>query len=253
MQISEYKNIFLNESTHFYYLGTHNTVLDLVKRYLPRKKNLKILDAGCGTGLLMKKLEDFGDVWGVDISPEAIKFSKARGIKNVSLSSVEKLPFQNKFFDIVVSVDVLYHQKVGSDAQALKEFSRVLKPGGFLIVKVPAFDWLRGNHDIVVATRQRYTKKELGEKVKSAGLKVQKLSYANMTIFPVALLKRIMDGFKKNHSSDVEAVPGYLNKTLVKIMGIEDRVMALTGLPFGLSVFAVAQKSGDADNVRIPV
>ena len=109
MQVSEYKNIFLNESTHFYYIGTHNTILYLVKIYLPKKKNPKILDAGCGTGLLMKKIGKIGRVWGVDISPEAIKFTKRRGIKNTIISSVEKLPFQDNVFDIVVSVDVLYH------------------------------------------------------------------------------------------------------------------------------------------------
>ena len=253
MQASEYKNIFLNEDSHFYYIGTHNAVLGLLNKYSPKKNKLKILDAGCGTGFFMKKLEKIGKVWGVDINPEAIKFTKKRGIKNVSLSSVEKLPFNDNFFDAVVSIDVLYHQEVGSDIRALKEFYRVLKPGGFLIVKVPAFNWLRGSHDIVVATRQRYTKKELGEKIKLSGFEIKKLSYGNMTIFPIALLKRITDRFSKKHSSDVETVPDFLNKTFIKIMGIEDKMIAFTGLPFGLSVFAVAQKSKSPDNVRVPV
>lgn len=252
MQVLEYKNIFLNEDKHFYSLGTHNTIIGLVKRYLP-KKRLIILDAGCGTGLLMQKLEDFGKVFGVDISPEAIKFTKVRGIKNVRFSSVEKLPFEDNFFDMVVSVDVLYHQGIGNDSRVLKELCRVLKPGGFLVVKVPAFNWLRGNHDIVVATKHRYTKKELEKKIKLSGFEIKKLSYGNMIIFPVVLLKRITDSFSKNDSSDYKVVPNFLNKTLIKIMGIEDKLMALTGLPFGLSVFAVAQKSENADNVRIPV
>lgn len=255
MQASEYRNIFLNEDSHFYYLGTHNTVLGLLNKYLsPKRRALKILDAGCGTGLLMKKLEKFGKVWGVDISPEAIKFTKQRGIKNVIQSSVEKLPFQENFFDLVVSVDVLYHQQVESDLHALKEFYRVLKPDGFLIVKVPAFNWLRGTHDVVVATRQRYTKKELGRKLKQAGLKIRKLSYANMAIFPAAVLKRLMERFMPSSpASDVGVLPRYLNRALIKIMGIEDKLMMLTGLPFGLSVFAVAQKSENSDNKRVSV
>lgn len=253
MQASEYKNIFLNENSHFYYRGTHNTVLSLLNKYSPEKKKLKILDAGCGTGLLMKKLEKYGDVFGVDISPEAIKYTKKRRIKNTSLASIEKLPFKDNNFDIIISVDVLYHQRVGNDIKALKEFNRVLKPGGILIVKVPAFNWLRGHHDIVVETRHRYTKKELGEKLKASGFEIMKLSYANMTVFPIALLKRITERFQKNPSTDVEKVSSYLNKTLIKIMGVEDKLMAFYGLPFGLSVLAVAQKLDGTDNVRVPI
>ncbi len=243
MQTSEYKNIFLNEETHFYYRGTHEIVLSLLKKNLPSGKSLKILDAGCGTGYFMQILGEFGEIWGIDINPEAIKYTKKRGIKNVELSSVEKIPFKDNFFDAIVSIDVLYHQEVGNDIKALKEFCRVLKPGGIVVVKVPAFNWLRGHHDIVVKTRHRYTKNELAGKIKGAGLEIKKLSYGNAAIFPAALLKRVTDGLKKNHSSDVDKVSPFVNKTLIKIMKIESQILKLTGLPFGLSVFAVAKKS----------
>lgn len=253
MQPSEYKNIFLNEETHFYYRSTHDTVLRLIEKNLPSKKPLKILDAGCGTGFFMSKLKKFGVVFGVDINPEAVKFAKKRGVKNITLSSVEKLPFKDNFFDILVSVDVLYHQEVGSDVKALEEFCRVLKPGGIVVLKVPAFNWLRGHHDIVVKTRRRYTKNELAQKLKKAGLEIKRLSYGNMAIFPVALLKRVTDGLKKNHSSDIDTVSPLINKTLMKIMKVENKILTSTGLPFGLSVFAVAQKSEGTYNKRVPV
>ena len=163
MDISEYKNIFENEESHFFYVGNHNMVLSLVKRYLKPGKEIRILDAGCGTGLLAKKLEKFGVVTGIDISPEAILYAKKRGIRAIK-ASVTKLPFKDETFDLVVSIDVLYHQNVENDLNALGEFKRVLKPNGILIVKVPAYNWLRGSHDIVVHTKHRYTLEELIER-----------------------------------------------------------------------------------------
>jgi 2-polyprenyl-3-methyl-5-hydroxy-6-metoxy-1,4-benzoquinol methylase len=80
MEISEYNNIYKNESTHFFYIGTHLTVLELTKRYSSSKPSLYILDAGCGTGLLTKKLSMFGTVTGIDYNPQAIKLSQKRGL-----------------------------------------------------------------------------------------------------------------------------------------------------------------------------
>lgn len=79
MNISEYRNIFENEETHFFYRANHEIFISLLDQYLPKHKKLKILDAGCGTGLFAKKLEKYGVVTGADISSEAIKFSKKRG------------------------------------------------------------------------------------------------------------------------------------------------------------------------------
>src|SRR3989344_9097473 len=128
MQTSEYENIYKNEGHHFFYVGNHFVILNLVRRHA-KDSTHNILDAGCGTGLLAKKLQSFGKVTGVDISPEAIKYAKKRGV-DARLASIAKLPFKKATFDLVVSVDVLYHQKVKNDRTALLEFKRVLKPGG---------------------------------------------------------------------------------------------------------------------------
>mgnify|MGYP001566594883 CR=1 FL=1 len=138
MEIAEYRNIFEHEETHFYYVGTHNAVIELLKKYLFKKTGNIILDAGCGTGSLMKKLKSFGKIYGVDVSHEALKFAKSNGLKQVRKGSVTNIPFKENQFNAVVSIDVLYHKAVKSDLKALKEFIRVLKPGGVLIIKNPA-------------------------------------------------------------------------------------------------------------------
>src|SRR5687768_16790056 len=126
MQRSEYLNIYKNEETHFYYKANHNIILSLISRYVPQKR-LKILDAGCGTGLLAKKLEKLGNVEGIDYSTEAVRFAKKRGVI-VKQGLVDKLPYNKNTFDVVVCVDVINHSWVKNEQKALEEMNRVLKP-----------------------------------------------------------------------------------------------------------------------------
>lgn len=243
MEISEYKNIFENESTHFYYVGTHNAVLALLDLYLKKKRGNVILDAGCGTGSLIKKLKRFGEIYGIDVSSEALKFAKKNGLKKIIKASVEKIPFKDNKFDVVISIDVLYHKAVKSDLRALKEFKRILKPGGIIVVKNPAHNWLRGAHDIVIHTKRRYSKNQFGKKLNRAGFETVKLSYINLAFFPLAILKRLSETVTKSHgASDVGALPKFINNLLIDIFDLETSILLKTQIPFGLSIFAVAKK-----------
>ena len=245
MQKSEYRNIFQNESEHFYYTGTHQTTVKLLKKYLIKDDHLNILDAGCGTGLLLKKLSSFGKTWGVDLSEEALRFAHKRKLKRLFLGSVTSLPFKKNTFDVIVCIDVLYHRRVSEDTKALSEFYRVLKPGGILILKVPAYQWLRGNHDIIAQTKHRYTKSEVTQKLKRANLDILKISYANSYILPLALFKRfILDNFfAVNPISDVQKLPNSINKLLTFINTVENQFLNFFNLPFGLSIYSVSRKS----------
>src|SRR3989344_3683695 len=225
MEKAEYKNIFDNEKTHFYYVGTHNAVITLLNLYLNKKKNNIILDAGCGTGLLMKKLSNFGEIWGIDTSNEALKLAKKNGVTKIKKASVEKIPFKDNRFDAIVSIDVLYHREVKSDIAALIEFKRVLKPGGILIVKNPAHNWLRGNHDIIIHTKRRYNRTEFKNKLDRAGLEIIKLSYINLFFLPLAILKRLTESILKTKpESDVQSLPEGINGLLINIYNLETKL-----------------------------
>ncbi|OGY08594.1 MAG: hypothetical protein A2782_03240 [Candidatus Blackburnbacteria bacterium RIFCSPHIGHO2_01_FULL_43_15b] len=251
MQVSEYENIYKNEGSHFFYVGNHFVILNLVRQYANGVSH-NILDAGCGTGLLAKKLQLFGNVTGVDISPEAIKYAKKRGV-NARLASITKLPFKNATFDLIVSVDVLYHQKVENDRTALLELKRVLKPGGVLILKVPAYNWLRGSHDVVVHTKHRYTTEELEHLAKLTGLKVIKASYFASFLLPLAILKRLYESIAptKNTESDVRPIPPFLNSFMITLYKLESFLLAFVNLPFGLSTFVVLQKTGKRGTIPV--
>lgn len=244
MQKEEYRNIYSQEQGHFFYIGNHYLIIRLVERFVGNRNNLQILDAGCGTGLLAKKLERYGHVIGVDISHEALKFSKRRGVRVIQ-SSITKLPFKPNTFDLIISVDVLYHQKVESDQNAIGEFKRVLKPGGILILKVPAYDWLRGSHDIVVETKKRYTTDQLKRLARLAGLKTLQASYFASFLLPLAIFKRILESTlgKQNIKSDVSKPPNFINSILISFYKLESFTLNFFNIPFGLSAFVIAQKS----------
>src|SRR3989344_2227073 len=191
MEVSEYKNIFNNENKHFFYKANHNLILNLVDKYV-YGSGLAILDAGCGTGLLSKRLSRFGKVVGLDASDEALAFAKARGV-TLKKGSVENLPFKDGSFNLVVSVDVIYHNSIKSDLSAIKEFFRVLKPEGILIMRVPANKWLSLAHDRHVHTRERYQLGELNKKVLKAGFEIRRSSYINMVLLPIAIVKHFVE------------------------------------------------------------
>lgn len=241
MQISEYKNIYDNEGSHFFYTSTHELILSLVSKFKPKGEQIKILDAGCGTGLLAKKLDKFGEVYAIDESAEAIKFSKKRGLKNLKRASVDNIPFKNSSFDIITCMDVIYHKGV-DDQRAIDEFSRVLKPGGIIILKAPAFNWLKGSHDIVVETRKRYTINELKKLIRNADLQIIKASYFFMFLFPFVALRRVMDKFRSSHSSEIGRMPKSVNLILDKIIKLESKLLQKVNLPFGVSAIVIAKK-----------
>lgn len=242
MELPEYKNIYENEDTHFFYVGNHEIILSLLRRYKPQGR-LTILDAGCGTGLLTKKLNQFGKVLGIDNSPEAIKFAKMRKIR-ARLASVTGLPFPTQTFDVVISIDVLYHSSIKNDLRALKEFHRVLKQGGLLILRVPANKWLTSSHDRYVHTRERYSKKELIRKLAKTGFLVRRVSFVNMILFPLALVTHFFEILKSNDniSSGVHNVPRLLNRFLTTILITEKYLLQYIDLPFGLGLIAVCKK-----------
>lgn len=243
MEIAEYKNIFKHESTHFFYITIHNLVLSLLKNYAPKKEKLNILDAGCGTGLLAKKLSAFGEVIGIDVSNEALKFAKLRKIR-IKKASISKLPFSDNTFEVIVSIDVIYHREITNDQIALNELFRVLKPNGILILRVPAYEWLNLAHDKLVYTGRRYSRKNLYDKLLKAKFKVEKISFVNAIILPLAILQFIQEKifYPKKLVSSIKPVPKYINKLLILILSLEAMLIEKTDLPFGIGLITVARK-----------
>lgn len=237
MELSEYKNIYLNEEKHFFYVSTHNLVIGLIRKFAMKRPD--ILDAGCGTGGLAQRLTNIGNVWAFDASPEAIKFAKKRGVA-VKLGSVEKIPFKDERFDVVTCVDVIYHKQIEDDLLALKEIRRVLKPGGVLVLRVPANKFLMSAHDQHVHTARRYSKQELMTKIARSGLKLQLITFVHSPIFFGSLVKIFLEKARgQSDTTSVGTVNSKLNQMLTWILDSEGR-MILKGLRIGMGQGLVA-------------
>lgn len=251
MDREQYEILFQSEERHWWYLGMQRAVGSLLSRYLDRGRDLRILDAGCGTGGMLMYLRRFGSVVGVDVAEDAIALCRRRDLSQIARASVERLPFGNESFHLIVSFDVIYHRAVVNDRLALDEFHRVLKPGGLLVVRVPAYDWLRGTHDVAVHTRHRYTRRELGGKLHDSGFRIRKLSHVNSLLFPLAAAKRLLEGAGWSSRADLDLPSPFVNRLLMQVLHLEAAVLPLLSFPWGLSVLAVASKPGGVESAPI--
>ena len=131
-----------------------------------------------------------------------------------------------------------------SDFVAVTEFFRILRPGGFILLRLPAYDWLRGQHDITIHTARRYTASQVSSLLKDCGFRLLHVSYANTFLFPLAVAKRLLERIRPHaHAlSDLSLNVGIFNGLFKRILSSEAFLATHTGLPFGLSVIALAQK-----------
>ena len=244
MEHDEYRKLHELEDHMWWFRGMERISLALVERFVANASELAILDAGCGTGGMLQPLSRFGTVTALDRSAEALRLANTRGTGALVQASVERVPLAEKSFHLVTSFDVLYHLDVHNDTEALAEITRVLRPGGTFLVRVPAHEALRSQHDEAVHTRQRYGRNELTKKLQSAGLEPIFVSYANCLLFPLALLRRGAEKLTrgKREGSEVEAYHPVLNQLLSIPLAIEAWLLRRTSLPFGLSLVAVARK-----------
>ena len=235
--------MYNNELTHAWYKGTREQLAIMLSKYATH--NSKILDIGCGTGgtIVFLKKKGFKNITGIDNSNIALSYCKKRSIKNVIFGSANNLPFKNQSFDVVICMDVLYHEGV-TPTGSVSEFFRVLKRGGLIYLQEPAYNWLKGSHDKAINTRYRFNKKELVGLVKKCDFQVIKCSYFNTIFFLPIFLKRFSESLlHKESSSDVYILPLMINYLLEKALKIENKLLENINLPFGLSLICLAKKS----------
>lgn len=231
------------EEAQWWYAGQRAIATALLAPALPaRRGGRRLLDAGCGTGYNLLELGRLGHATGVDLSTDAIAFCRERGVRALR-ASVLALPFAEATFDAVTSFDVIYHAWVTDDRAAARELARVLRPGGVLLVRVPALRALWGAHDAEVQSRHRYTRPELVALLESAGLLVARATYCNSILFPVLFGRRTLDRVLAREGSDVGFLPRPLEWAFGKALIAEAAlVRAGASFPVGASVVALARK-----------
>jgi SAM-dependent methyltransferase len=243
MKKSEYARMAEYEQNYWWHLGRLRIIQSYVKRAAARKERVKVLNVGCGTGGTIDMLEQFGVVDNVDISDEAIAFMKKHGYKRLTKVDDIKLPFKDKTYDLVGAFDVLEH--IEDHEGALKEWGRVLKDDGAIVITVPAYQWLWSDHDVSLHHKRRYTTKRLAAVAKKAGLRPEKKSYAIVFSLPMVVGFRFLNkitGRKTDSETSYVPVPGWANKLFTKLLYGEAKLHSVMPFPAGTSVVTILRK-----------
>jgi ubiquinone/menaquinone biosynthesis C-methylase UbiE len=229
--------------THWWYQGRRALVTQLLAgRITPGST---VIDVGCGTGDNFGMLESVaqGPVTGVELSEHAIKRAPAGPIgTRVGMALAEFLPYRTGAADVVTSMDVIEH--LDDDAVALAEFHRILRPGGWLLLTVPAYQWLWSVHDETAAHRRRYSKPQLAGVVTRAGFRVETTSYFNSFLVPpaAALRRTPLRRFASENDEEVGESSALVSKVMTGLSKAERRVIGKRPMPFGLSIALLARR-----------
>ena len=244
----------LEEDKHAWFAGRTRAILKYldaeVRVYQPGEVR-KVLDIGSGAGNMAHHLAHYGQVVGLDPNPRPLAVAAGRGL-DVVQSMGDQLPFATGEFDLVALLDTVEH--IPDELGVFAECLRVLKPGGKLIVTVPAFMSLWSYNDEINAHQRRYTAPELAQKLEITGFRVKRISYNNFFLFPliagIRLLRPYNPGLASPHlttESDVyqvemESIPEPANTVLHGVGWLEAELVQRTNLPFGTSVLCIAEK-----------
>ena len=246
MKPEELHNIYAAEGDFWWYQGMR-AIVRAVMQSAPLRGGIG-LDAGCGTGFNAMEMEKSCGtrMFGVDLAPLALRYAQERKFRRGTVASVTSLPFRDGSFDLITSFDVLSHLPRGDESKALQEFARVLRPDGWLVLRVPAFDALRSRHSEFINEHQRFRAGRLCGLLERQGLTPVKWTYANSFLSPVALLKfRVIEPLQRAapHSGVDQAPPAWLNGLLAGVLQME-AAMIRGGVRFlfGQSLLVVARK-----------
>ena len=244
MDKSVYKLAGQLRYNHWWFIGRGK----IISKYLSdqvKKSGNKVLDIGCGAGTSIDILRPLGQVWGIDVSSQAIKESRNCGYFSLEKADIGSYHKYNHFFDLVACLDVLEH--LNDDDGVLKKIKTLLKRNGKLLITVPAFMFLWSENDNAVHHFRRYTAKELTNKLKKNGFQVVKISYFNFLLFPMFIgwlvFSKIVGLINSNKRKSMLGykIPCLFNKILSIIFAFEARIVSVD-VPFGLSIVCVAKK-----------
>lgn len=247
MNPAEYARMYALEDWYWWFVARRAAAARFLRDHaeaVAEDQPLRILDAGCGTGGMLDLFGTWPDTeaTGLDFSPDALSFSHSRGHQRLVGGDVTQLPFRSNTFDAVTALDVVEH--ISNEEGALGEICRVLRPGGVLVASVPAYQFLWGPHDVALHHCRRYNAQQFREAIHRSGLRVERQTYLLSALFPLAAGMRLATRGRKQESAEagLPRVPGFVNQALIGLQAAELAVARRVGLPFGLSLLAVARK-----------
>jgi len=249
MNPSEFENIARAERDFWWYRGMRRILFDVLGAAVGQRPVNRVLEAGCGTGYDALILQERcgWQIFPLDLQREGLQYGRSYGLLRLSQGDVAALPFPPATFDLVLSLDVIVHFPRGEEERPVAEFSRVLAPGGLLVLRVAALDSLRSRHSQFTCERQRFTRRRLVALTSKHGIRLLRCTYANTLLLPVALAKfRLWEPLTRQApQSGVRPVSPWLNRLLMLPLAAESRWIA-AGRNFfiGQSLIFIGEKAG---------
>ncbi|MBP9854008.1 MAG: glycosyltransferase [Candidatus Omnitrophica bacterium] len=251
MSDDEIAHMFHVEKNHWWFQSKNALVTNLLKK--EGAGRMKILDAGCGTGMNLTYLEQFGSCYGCDAVQTALQFCRKNNLKNLVRCHLGQMPFRLNTFDMITVLDVLEH--VDFPSKVLIEMKSLLTKDGKMLITVPAFKSLWSSHDEALSHYRRYSRNEFSRLLLDAGLDIEKMGYYFCSPFIFAALirffRRILPQSKRIKSDTVKAPPVFINNILNWILGQELKMIDRFPLPFGTTLYAVVKNNPRDANVNL--
>lgn len=227
------------DELHWWYRARREVIAALIERYALPPPGAHLLEVGCGTGHNLPMLGQFGQVDAIEIDEEARALAEKRLGRSIHGSRLPELPgIPEHHYDLIGAFDVIEH--VDDDSAAVISLAKRLKPGGKMVVTVPAHQWMWSAHDVVNHHQRRYSKAGLERLLEGSPLKLEKIGYLNSLLFPLAVGARFAGKLSGKDSSDDSLPPRPINWAFEKIFGLERYLVGRLPLPPGLSLFAIA-------------
>ena len=224
---------------HWYFRGRLSVLLGVLAGVLPARP-CRLLELGCGTGNVLQDLGRFGEAVGVERDPDLRAVGCAAGLDIRAGALPDDVPIPDAWADAVLLLDVIEH--LDDDVAALRRAREAVRPGGIVMVTVPAYAWLWSGHDVALGHRRRYTRRGVRAALEAAALRVEHLGHFNTVLFPaiagVRLAKRVVGA----NGHDLHRPAPLVNEALTRLFALERHVALRPGLPFGASILAVARR-----------
>jgi SAM-dependent methyltransferase len=243
-----YQQMEAVEDHHWWFLGRRAVIAAVLAPIAGERdpghtgRARRILDAGCGSGGNLEVYAALGAVVGADTAPDALATSRRRGYRGVAVASLPALPFADGAFDLVAATDVVEH--VADGVGALRELFRVTRPGGHVLVTVPAYRWLWTDSDVQLGHHRRYTRPQIVRECRLAGATVSRASYFNATLLPAIAAARWVRRRRGRPmaATELEQTRPAANRLLGLPLVAEARlIQAGVGLPAGVSIICLCR------------
>lgn len=240
MNPEAYLDMAATEERHWWFVARRRILADLIGRMgLPQ--DAEILEVGCGTGGNLALLGRFGRVFAVEMDATARAIAEQKTDHRFEIRPgrcPDAMPFLDRRFDLICLFDVLEH--IEEDTASLRMLGARLKENGRILLTVPALPWLWSPHDEYLHHHRRYSRRALVEAITEGGYRVERLSFFNTLLSPLAVVSRIIDKLADSDKASGTVVPNPLvNRSLQSLFASERFLLRHFNLPFGISLIAV--------------